>query len=872
MHLRSLASAPLCAVFALGTLSCWSGPKAKVSGDEGAERAPVEHEVQVVGLEDGYEKVVLPFFDLHCVDCHGGRKPKAGLRIADVADDFSNRATLDQWAEILDLLNSHEMPPEDEPQPEPDEVARVVDWITHRMAEAELERRDTSTVLRRLNRQEYQRTIFDLTGVNFDVGGFPMDASAGGFDNIGSALTFSPLQLELMVKAAQDILDRALVQGPRPPQRKWRFEAESADSQPYRYTPDGMRWIVRNGVGETRGQFRILRSASWDRTVAVRDFNLPAEGVYRVRVHAGGISPNREQVVATAEPLLKQRLDERDEKDPKHIKAHRFEYDRDLSHFRTDRMFDYGPPRLQVTQLLGGQPQIVGEFDVLGSPDQPRTVELEVYFSKERAALEFDYAYRIPGTLENFRVQHKDTFARPEVLLDWVEIEGPIYESWPPPSQQLILGDLKSVSDPQPEQVEQLLKRFMARAYRRPVTEAEVAGKMALYKSARGHGRSFVDAIKVPLTAVLVSPDFLYMVEGRGRAEAEAKQEVALTSHELATRLAYFLWSTMPDETLFELAASDRLKEPEVLLSQVERLLADERSEGLVTNFAGQWLGLREVGENPPVPELYPRYDAHLEESIVREGEAFFGEVLRKDLGVMNFVQSDFVVINERLGRFYGIPGVKGDGFRRVPVPAGVPRGGVLTQAAMHSITSNGTRTSPVKRGAWVMKNLLGQDPGVPVANAGEIAPKVPGIDRATVRQRLQIHRELPQCARCHDKMDPLGFALENFNAAGEWRTQEGFGYRGRTRPGDPPIDASGELPDGAKFEGVTGLQKLLLERRGLFLSCLTEKLLTYALGRELTGRDRGQIQVIVDDLGDGDVTLKGLIRGIVASDRFRHK
>jgi hypothetical protein len=269
---------------------------------------------------------------------------------------------------------------------------------------------------------------------------------------------------------------------------------------------------------------------------------------------------------------------------------------------------------------------------------------------------------------------------------------------------------------------------------------------------------------------------------------------------------------------------------------------------------------------------LYPQYDRHLEVSMVTESRAFFDTILRNDLSVMNLVSSDFVVINERLARFYGVTGVRGDDFRKVTVPSGVHRGGVVTQASMLTITSNGTRTSPVKRGTWVLKNVLGIDPGLPVANAGDIAPKVPGIDKATVRKRLEIHRELPQCARCHSKIDPLGFALENFNAAGEWREQEGFGYKGRIERNDPKIDASSKLPDGTSINGVDDLRATLLTKDDLFLNCLSNKLFTYALGRELGIADQPLVKASVEHMRQNKLTLRALIQFIAASDAFRRK
>jgi hypothetical protein len=406
----------------------------------------------------------------------------------------------------------------------------------------------------------------------------------------------------------------------------------------------------------------------------------------------------------------------------------------------------------------------------------------------------------------------------------------------------------------------------MRKAYRRPVTKEEIEAKLVLFDQARKHKDNFVEAIKVPLIAVLVSPHFLYLTEPTDKTSRR------LNDHELAARMSYFLWSSMPDDELFKLADAGMLKDPSVRRAQVNRMLADPKSDAFVRNLAGQWLGLREVGINPPAPDLYPQYDRHLEISIVQESEAFFRTILQEDLNALNLIKSDFVVINERLAGFYGIPGVRGDHFRKVPVPPGVQRGGLVTQASILTITSNGTRTSPVKRGTWILKNLLGIDPGLPVANAGEIAPKVPGIEKATVRQRLEIHRQLDQCARCHNKIDPLGFALENYNAAGEWRDQEGFGYKGRIQKEDPKIDASSEMPDGTKIDGVRGFQAALLAKEDLFLNCLASKLFTYALGRELGFADQEAVRAAVATMKREKYTLRSLIQAIVASEVFATK
>ncbi len=851
----------------------------------------------------GFRDIATPFLKKHCARCHGSTKKEGEFHIEQqLKNDFLDPGAKEKWGEVVNVLNSHEMPPDKEPQPKPDEVARVVDWITGQMARAEVVRRDGQIVLRRLNRDEYRNTIRDLVGIDFDVSSFPQEPTAGGFDNNGRALTMSPMHTELYLDAARKILDRALVEGDQPPAIKWRFEPEVGDGDHSRVKYDGQNAIVHGAKNRVEGNFKVMHHDSWDRHLNARDFKMKHEGDYVIRIRAGGKVPTREQVVESARKFLDHRFDEQMKNNPKGERWHREAVVNDLKHFEADRIYDYGPPRLKLIRDLGGQPKVLTEFDVPASADKPDIHEFRTRMTTERAGITIEYAYPIPRVLENFWMQGHDNFARPEAWVDWFELEGPLYESWPPPSHRLVLGDA-----PQPKQDERaaardVLARFMKRAYRRPVASAEVDEKLMLFDAVRKDSASFVQAIKTPLIAVMVSPNFLYLAEpdsavvapneGTKRTEGTkgTKNKVAvesgpaksgaaaitaarrLSDHELASRLSYFLWSSMPDEELLRLADSGQLRDKGTLISQVNRLLADPKSDAFVQNFAGQWLGLREVGSNPPAADLYPQYDRHLEVSIVEESRAFFAEILKHDLSVMNFVGSDFVVINERLARFYGIPNVRGDQFRRVAVPDGVHRGGVVTQASVLTITSNGTRTSPVKRGTWVMKNLLGTDPGLPVANAGDIAPKVPGIDKATVRQRLEIHRTLAQCARCHNKIDPLGFALENFNASGEWRDREGFGYKGRVGRDDPKIDASSKLPDGTAIDGVDDLRNTLLNKEDLFLNCLAGKLFTYGLGRELGVADQPQIKTAVEHTKQNKYTLRSLIQFIATSEAFGTK
>ena len=813
----------------------------------------------------GHADVVMPFIKQNCIQCHGSKRQKGDLRLDTLPNDFLDPATAKKWAEVLNTVNSHEMPPEDEGQPTPESAGKFTDWLTVEHGRAERSKRDSGLLMRRINRAEYNCTIRDLVGVDFSPAGtFPEDAPAGGFDNIAEALTISPLQLELYYSAARRILDRAIVEGDQPPPLKWHFEPEEHNdgSDGARVKRDGRNVKVSKGPDPVESGFTVIHHAGWNNVVAIKDFTLPHEGEYIIRFRAAGRVPNRQQVIEAATAVLGRRLAEKTTKGPS--KYYQAIHDADLEHVKTHRMYNYGPPRVKVTTLIGGVPKVVAEIDIDATEEQPGIYEIPVAMTRQKTSFQLEYSYSIPTLIER-DWQVKRDFPVPLLLIDWVELESRNHAVWPPEHHRKLVGDAGNADEI--DRARKILARFMPRAFRRLVTPQEIESRLQLFKDVRPFKPSFNEAIKVPLASVLTSPKFLFLVEPSAGGD-----DRSLTTFELATRLSYFLWSSMPDETLFRLASSGELRKPGVLAAQVDRMLADPKSEALVTNFAAQWLGLRKVGSNPPVNSKYPEYDRHLEVSMVAESEAFYREILQHHLDVRNYNKSDFVTINERLARFYGIPGVRGDHFRRLPAPPESHRGGIVTQASIHTITSNGTRTSPVSRGVWVLKTMLNTDPGLPVANAGEIGSKVPGIDKATVRQRLSIHRELASCARCHDKIDPLGFALENFDATGEWREREATAWNGRPDLKDPPIDASATMPDGTEFVGARGLQEELLKQQDRFLTGLSAKLHTYALGRELGFSDQPMVDAGAAAMKKHNYTLRSLIHAIVTSESFSSK
>jgi hypothetical protein len=814
----------------------------------------------------GYNSVARPFLDAYCVACHGAVKPKGSFRAdSSLQPEFGDLGTKAKWAEAVNALNSHTMPPQSAKQPPAGEVAKFVDWVTEQIRGVEVARRERAPILRRLTRDEYKNSIRELTGVDFDISGFPADPPAGGFDNNARALTVSPLHIELYANAARQILDRAIVEKPRPKKILWHFDpkAVSMDSRRVKFDEINNSVIVNGNNNREEGEWVVVRTDGWDKSVDARNFQMPVEGTYIVRIRAACRIPNRQEVVASAARILEKRRQDQLKENPKGGKWFDEQYQADLKHFRTDPMYNYGVPRVKLVQHLGSQPRVAAEFDVEAPLSAPKTYEFRMRFTTESAGVNFINTYSIPSVLENFWLQGSDAFARPELYIDWFEIEGPEYDAYPPTSHTRILFDSPLRQTNERAYTREVLNRFMRKAYRRPIEASEVEAKLALYDRARKE-QAFLSAIKVPLTAVLASPNFLFLVEAEGPRK--------LNSYEVATRLSYFLSGAPPDSTLSQLAASDKLQNTEILQEQTSRLIDSPLAQEFVRRFVGQWLGLGQVGANPPANNLYPNYDRHYEISIVKESQEFFAEILRNDLDAFNLVRSDFVVINERLARDYGIPGVKGDHFRKVAVPSGVHRGGIPTQASILTITSNGTRTSPVRRGAWVLRTLLNRDPGLPVADAGEIAAKVPGIEKATVRKRLEIHRSRAQCARCHNQIDPYGFALENYNAAGTWRDKEGFGYNGRVEENDPPVNASSVLADGTRIVGVEGLQKAILAQGDAFLECLASKILTFALNRELGIADRPTVKAAVAHCKKNERTLRSLITYIVTSEPFRSK
>ncbi|ADB14763.1 Protein of unknown function DUF1588 [Pirellula staleyi DSM 6068] len=823
---------------------------------------------------------IAPFLKTHCTKCHGPEKQLANLRLDGLDAATIDRRTAEKWHEILVRVSSGEMPPDDQPQPPAASQEKLISWIGSYLARADrvLQSTGGETVMRRLNRAEYNLTIRDLLGVNFTpADDFSADSSAHGFDNVGAALSLSPLHLEKYLSAARMLVSEAIVTGNAPPRKSWHFEVDEAANKQVWLKEKGDAGrertyaLVEAGNNQSANGMIRLRTDGWDKKVGFRAFKFPHPGEYLVRVRAAAKVPDHATTKQLALAKKQQELDRDlekaksdDERKRVHERWDRYIWPQFRQHVETDSMYHYGPPRMKMTTQEG---VVLAEVDVDAKLEEPRVYEFRFRIPQASDGIKICNNYNIPSVLENFAIQGHDDFPRPELFIDWIELEGPVVDSWPPPSHQKILFDSPNRSD-EAKYVREVLSRFASRAFRRRVTEDELVKLIALYDKVRPQKDSLEEAIQLPLVAVLTSPHFLFLVENPEKNEGSRE----LSDFELASRLSYFLWSTMPDERLFRLAASGEIRKPQVLASEVTRMLADEKSQAFVKHFTGQWLSLRKVGTVVPDQSLYPWYDEHLERSMIGETEAFFAHVLRGEGRVTDFLASDYLVINERMARFYNIPDVRGDQFRRIDAPAAAHRGGVLTQASILTITSNGTRTSPVVRGVWILEHLLGDPPPPPPPNVGDIAPKVPGIDKATVRVRLEAHRKIESCAACHAKIDPLGFALENYNAIGQYREREGFGYKGRIDENDPKIDASGKLPDGRAFADLAELQQILREDEAKFLKCFVTKLSTYALGRGIEFSDRALIEQLASELKKNDGKLPSLIIALVQSEAFRSR
>ena len=777
-----------------------------------------------------FEKTVTPFFAENCLKCHDARKQKGDLRLDTLPLDFIGEKNAGHWTDILDRLTSGDMPPEKESRPKPRETAAVVEWIATQLAEAESARHATSerVSFRKLTRDEYVNTIHDLLGVTYDAFstmGMGEDPNWLGFERIGSVLSFAPAHIEKYLSAAQQVLNEALPPGPKPPCKLIHWD------------PFGMReaWGGMKKDFERQGNAAAVRLPIIPSSNAVgvvgKRLNLliPSTGVYLLRVKLSGLHPA-------------QRL----------------------------------PPRLRIYEA--DIDSILAEQDVDAPEDRPVTLEFRVHLTAGNH--DIDVMNAVPGLSKPIQDSNHAVFTslharmpwqqkltddadqplRPFLILDFVEWEGPLCESWPTPAQREIFGN----GTRDAAQAHDIIARFATRAFRQPVAIEEIERYTQLVEAEMKAGKAFEPAVKTALAAILCAPNFLYLVEG-----SPAKATTTLNDYELAARLSYFLWSTQPDDALRTLAGAGRLHDEATLRSEVRRMLADPRAAAFAEAFPRQWLQLRRVGMFAPDKALYPDYDDYLQKSMIAETTSFFHEVLAKNLSLRNFLDSDWTMLNQRLALHYGIAGVTGEAMQRVSLKPEDHRGGLMTQAAVLGLTSDGTRHRPVHRGKWLSESILGRPVPPPPANVPAIKAAQAAAPKTSLRDKLAAHLENASCAACHRKIDPLGLAFENYDAIGRWRTEE------TVRDGsgaNPKVDASGELSDGRRFADVNAFKKLMLDDTDKFAAAFTEKLATFAMRRVMTFSDRAELQRIAATSKADDYRLSTLIEIFVTSALFQRR
>ena len=814
----------------------------------------------------------------YCIQCHGPELHEGELRIDRLSRDFKSGGEAHRWSELIERVNAGEMPPQGEPQPTQDQIAEFVSQLDALIQQGRAARMAARPPVAhyRLSRTEYQNTVYDLLGVRYDPtqpGELNEDTLWHGYERIGSELSLSPSHIDRYYRAAGLVLERALSGATSQPRKVRKTAAE------LRYGGGTAQREALERLGIDRplryllfpGRVQTALSPSWFGKTGPQH-----SGLYKVRLQASGIRPPGGQA------------------------AH-----------------------LSIGKATGASGDTVAgliEFDITAPEDQPEVYEFEVLLEMPtslgfcvvatdmvdnrkggafRGALTSRSGYifthsSLPLLLDPNAPQMFDNDGNglfSTVILDWIEWEGPLVSD----DEMARRDSIMPPADAPLEVVAEQMQRFAERAWRRPVDRTEIEDYLQSYQEQRDAGETLSDAYLVALQAVLTSRHFIYLVEG------DPVPRQRLNDWELASRLSYFLWSSMPDEQLSAAARSGTLcttdfpsigsrdgqdarhttntlsvdtplqqaESSYALKHEIDRMLSDSRIQRFVDDFSRQWLQLHRVGMFPPDKKLYPTYDDWLEASMRAEVVEYFREVFTKNLAVESFIDSDWTVANPRLCDFYGLPAPKTDGFQRVTLQPQDHRGGLLTMGAILGLTSDGTRHRPVHRGVWVSEAIFNKTPPPPPANVDPIEPVPPEGDKITIRQRLATHAQNTSCAACHRNIDPLGFAFDQYDAVGQWRTHEKVdGGQGD----DPLVNASGVMPDGREFSDAQHFKQLLLQDRDKFLRAFIEHLSSYALRRVLTVDDASDIQLIFDAAKSNEYGVRDIVRAVALSELLQKK
>lgn len=849
----------------------------------------------------GDDRVPTAFFRAHCAACHDRDTHEGGLDLTSLECDLADVDTFARWLKIHDRIESGEMPPKASPRPPTNETAAALKILSQSLRQAEQLRFDTAgrTALRRLTRAEYENTVrdlFDMPGIALQAT-LPADGSAHGFDKNSDALDISHVNMAKYVEAADHILDLAIATRPNPPTvQKRRISLANNGGFVAHVLMNGDGVLLKNKQPDPAfppaGEYNHIDEGAHARIGIFA--NTSSVGLFRHEDES--LSPYFIEHVTIYPGLYR-------------VRTSLWSFQWDKGQVLPARGTEAA--RLSVVQLTGDGRGGQHPSYVLGYYDAPsinaREHELVTWLNWNEI-IGFNAASLAPVANYN-RKGRAMAFTGPGIAVDWLDIEGPLHDCWPPRAHRALFGDLPlvefkgadhpGVKPPRRKQVRQLgagknrpdpaqglytvrseqplvdadrlLASFLPRAFRRPVADQTRARYVARVAERLQAGDCFESAMRWAYRAALCSPDFLYHVESPG----------ALDDHALACRLSYFLWNSLPDERLSTLADAGKLHTSEILRGEVERLVKDSKSQRFVDDFLGQWLKLRQIAATDPDKKLYPEFSPYLQDSMVAETRAYFRELVEKDLGASYLVRSEFAMLNEKLAAHYGIPGVSGSQIRRVPLPPDNPRGPFLTQAAILKITANGTTTSPVPRGAFVMARLLGQEPDPPPPNVPAIEPDVRGAK--TIREQLDKHRNDALCASCHAKIDPPGFALESFDVIGGWRDRYRSIGEGDPAPRGsidpfigisfklgPRVDASGVLPDERSFPDVVAFQSLLANDAERLLKNLTQQLAIYATGRPIAFNDRERIASVVSRTAERGGGVRTLLHELVQSALFQ--
>ena len=747
----------------------------------------------------------------YCVGCHNAKLKTGGL-VLDTVNVENTSQNPEVWEKVLHKVRARYMPPAGLPRPDEKGYQSLISHLETSLDQASAAKPNPgrTATLRRLTRTEYQNSIRDLLGLQVDVKQLlPSDDSSFGFDNI-TVGELSPTLLERYLAAARKISRLAIGGQVR--------------------SPSGETILI---PGDLTQEEHFDELPFGTRGGATVPYTFPLDAEYEIQLKL--TRDRNEHIEGLGEPTDVELM-----------------LDGERVHLFTVK------PANVITGIRNANSipsdDLVDKDLHLRVPVKAGPHTLGVAFPKKPSLL-----------LETERQPyqaHFNMYRHPRITpaLYSISIVGP-YDATgagDTPSRRRIFVCRPAKASEEESCAKQILSTFARRAYRRPVTDADLEMPLKLFGDTLAAG-GFEGGIERGLRALLISPEFLFRVE-QDPANIAPNTAYRLTDLELASRLSFFLWSSIPDDELLDVAIAGKLKQPAVLEKQVRRMLADARSETLVNNFAEQWLYLRNLETIIPDARLFPDFDDNLRRAMRRETELFFESIMREDRNVVDLLSANYTFLNERLAKHYGIPNVYDSNFRRVTFDANNVRGGLLGQASILTVTSYGDRTSPVIRGKWILTNIVGLPPPPPPPNVPPLKDNGTAGKVLTMRERMAAHRSVQPCAGCHSLMDPVGFSLENYDAVGRWRTSEE----------DVPIDASGGLPDGVQFTGVSGLRHALLSRPELFVTTLTEKLLTYGLGRGLESYDGAAVRKIVRDAHGNDYRFSSIILGIVNSTPFQ--